>query len=84
MPFKKDGHQTPKNVTRFPVCHVTFEVRENEHGGNTFALVAGDAAQAKDRKPFFTGFIEADMAAQLRDLAKKVDQLAAKREMENG
>lgn len=81
MAFKKDGHQTPRNVTRHPVAHVTFEVRENDHGGNTFALVAGDAAQAKDRKPFFTGFIEADMANQLRDLAKKIDQLAEKKRM---
>ena len=81
MAYKKDGHQTPKNVTHHPVAHVTFELRENEHGGNTFALVAGDAAQAKDRKPFFTGFVEADMAAQLRVLAKKIDQLAAKQQM---
>lgn len=77
----KHGHQKPREVSRHPVAHVTFELRENDHGGNTFALVAGDAAQAKDRKPFFTGFIEADMAAQLRDLAKNVDQLAAKRRM---
>jgi hypothetical protein len=78
MPYKKDGHQTPLKVTRHAVAHVTFEVRENAHGGNTFALVAGDAAQAKDRRPFFTGFIEPGMAAQLRDLARKLDQMAAK------
>lgn len=81
MCANRAGHQTPVNVTRHPVAHVTFEIRENAHGGNTFALVAGDARQSKDRRPFFTGFVEAGMAAQLRDLAKKIDQLAAKQEI---
>lgn len=77
----KHGHVTPDAVTDYPVAHVTFRIRENARDGNTFTLVAGDAAQAKDRKPFFTGFVEPQMAAELRALAKKLDQLAAKMEL---
>lgn len=77
----KHGYVKPDRETDYPVAHVTFRIKENMRDGNTFALVAGDAAQAKDRKPFFTGFIDKDMAQQLRDLAKKIDQLAAKAEL---
>jgi hypothetical protein len=78
----KDGQRTPTKETDFSVAHITFRVREYKDGQETFALYAGDANQIDNRvRPLFTGFVEAGMAAQLRDLAKKVDQLAAKRSM---
>ena len=39
-------------MQRFEVAHITFEVDEKE---KTFALIAGKAMQAKDRKPLFSG-----------------------------
>ena len=35
----------------------------------TFALIAGDAVQSKDRRPLFSGFIEPGMEAELRRVA---------------
>jgi hypothetical protein len=38
-------------------------------GHITFALIAGDAVQAKDRKPLFSGLIEPEMEKELRRVA---------------
>lgn len=64
---------------RFEVAHVTFEVvdRSAAREGITFALVAGEAVTANDRRPMFSGFVTADMAAQLRALADHLDPLCA-------
>jgi hypothetical protein len=35
----------------------------------TFSLVAGDAEQAKDRRPLFSGIIEPEMEKELRRVA---------------
>ena len=35
----------------------------------TFALIAGDAEQAKDRRPLFSGMIEPEMEKELRRVA---------------
>ena len=51
---------------RITVGHITFELSTRD---KTFALVAGDAEQAKDRKPLFTGFIEPEMEKELRKVA---------------
>jgi len=51
---------------RITVGHITFELSTKD---KTFALVAGDAEQAKDRKPLFTGFIEPEMEKELRKVA---------------
>jgi hypothetical protein len=51
---------------RITVGHITFELSTRD---KTFALVAGDAEQAKDRKPLFTGFIEPEMEKELRRVA---------------
>tara|TARA_R110002051_G_scaffold325869_1_gene432645 strand:+ start:2936 stop:3187 length:252 start_codon:yes stop_codon:yes gene_type:complete len=75
MGFQRDGHVKPLKVSNFPVAHVTFRISETLQDGNTFALVAGDAAQSKDRRPFFTGNIDGGMADQLRALADKIDRI---------
>ena len=51
---------------RITVGHITFELSARD---KTFALVAGDAVQAKDRRPLFTGFIEPQMEKELRRVA---------------
>jgi hypothetical protein len=56
----------------FQVGHVTFEISETN---GTFALIAGDAIDAKNRRPLFTGFVTSGMATQLRKLAHRFDEL---------
>ena len=51
---------------RITVGHITFELSARD---KTFALVPGDAVQAKDRRPLFTGFIEPQMEKELRRVA---------------
>ena len=51
---------------RITVGHITFELSPRD---KTFALVAGDAMQAKDRSPLFTGLIEPEMEQELRKVA---------------
>ena len=54
------------------VGHITFEFsRKNK----TFALKACEAANAKDRKPLFTGFIEKGMHKELLRLASVFRQV---------
>lgn len=60
---------------RLRVGHLTFEISETN---GTFALIAGDALTANDRKPLFTGFIEPGMATQLRKVAHRFDDLEDK------
>jgi hypothetical protein len=51
------------------VAHVTFEISEEN---KTFALVAGEAVSAKDRRPLFSGHITDDMWKQLVNLANRI------------
>ena len=51
---------------RITVGHITFEMCPVNA---TFALIAGDAVQSKDRRPLFSGFIEPGMEAELRRVA---------------
>lgn len=57
----------------FEVEHVTFEIIERQDDFASFALIAGEALTANDRKPLFTGFVGPDMADQLRALAARLD-----------
>ncbi len=56
----------------FEVGHITFELSEEN---KTFALVAGQATNAKDRRPLFSGTIEKGMGTALRRLAHKIDDI---------
>ena len=56
----------------FEVAHVTFEISE-EH--KTFALIAGEAVSAKDRRPLFSGHITDNMWKQLADLAYRIKEI---------
>jgi hypothetical protein len=71
-------HPDPQGFARvrFPVEHVTFEVAVNgDLTGGSFALIAGEAAHAKDRRAMFTGLIGPNMADELRMLAAELDPL---------
>ena len=62
------------NVQRehIQIGHITFEFcRKNK----TFALIAGEAEHAKDRRPLFTGFREQGMDKELRRLASCFRQI---------
>lgn len=74
----RNRHPNPTTYTReaFEVAHITFEVANHPENGVTFALIAGEAETAKDRRPLFTGFVTPDMAAQLRALADRIDEVA--------
>jgi len=69
----------PKTTTykreKFIVSHVTFELCEHPKNGSTFALIAGDAIDAKHRRPMFTGHISKGMGSQLRRLAARIDEI---------
>lgn len=67
----------PKTFQRehFEVEHVTFELIARESCPASFALIAGHAISANDRKPLFTGFVGPDMADQLRALAARLDPI---------
>ena len=59
-------------MKRFEVAHVTVEVDEAEQ---TFALIPGEAINAKDRKPLFSGVITEDMGMQLRILTNEIEEI---------
>ncbi len=76
---KHNGRYPATKREAFQVGHVTFEVNQNEDDGATFALVAGEAATAKDRRPLFSGHISAGMSNELRKLAFRIQQLEPKK-----
>ena len=59
-------------MTRLEVAHVTFELSEKDQ---TFALIPGQALNAKDRKPLFSGIITKEMGVQLRILANEIEEI---------
>jgi hypothetical protein len=63
------GRYPDSDKELYEVAHVTFEISE-EH--KTFALIAGEAVSAKDRRPLFSGHITDDMWKQLVNLADRV------------
>lgn len=75
----KGRHPDPTTFARerYSVGHVTFEVIDHPTDGATFALIAGEASDAAHRRPLFTGFVSADMPAQLRALADRIDAICS-------
>lgn len=57
---------------RYEVAHITFELSKKDH---TFALIAGEALTAKDRRPLFSGVITEHMAVELEVVAWRIRQL---------
>ena len=76
----KARHPEPVHARRerFEVGHVTFEVCDHPDNGVTFALIAGQALHAADRRPMFSGHVARGMATQLRKLAHRLDELEGK------
>ncbi|GAA6190876.1 hypothetical protein [Phaeobacter sp. NW0010-22] len=79
-PKSKGRHPKPKTFERvsFRVGHVLFEVCDHPQNGATFALIAGEATEAKFKRPLFTGFVQRGMGTQLRRLAHHFDDLEAR------
>lgn len=65
--------QIPREA--YPIAHITVEVIDHPEHGATFALIAGEALHARDRRPLFSGHVEAGMGTQLRRLAHRIDEL---------
>jgi hypothetical protein len=77
----RDPHNSnPQYVKRehFQVAHLTFEICDHPEGGQTFAIIAGEALRARDRKPMCSGHVQIGMGAALRRLARRCDALEAK------
>ena len=55
----------------YEVAHMTFELSKKDH---TFALIAGEALTARDRKPLFSGIITEHMAEELEVVAWRIRQ----------
>ncbi len=72
-------HPDPKTYARerYRVGHILFEVCDHPENGKTFALIAGEATEAKFLRPLFTGFVQRGMGTQLRRLAHRFDELEA-------
>ena len=73
-------HPAPTTYEReqFEVDLITFEICDHPDHGVTFALIAGRAASAKDRRPLFSGHVSRRMAGDLRRLADRLDALEDK------
>jgi hypothetical protein len=63
------GRYPDSDKELYEVANVTFEISEEN---KTFALVAGEAVSAKDRRPLFSGHITDDMWKQLVNLANRI------------
>lgn len=72
-------HPNPKTFKReqFHVGHILFELCDHPEYGKSFALIAGEATEAKYLRPLFTGFVQRGMGTQLRRLAHRFDELEA-------
>ena len=65
----------------YEVAHMTFELSKKDH---TFALIAGEALTARDRKPLFSGVITDHMADDLEVVAWRIRQLKLLQEGKDG
>ena len=74
--LKSKRRHPDANRERYEVAHITFEVSPED---KTFALIAGQALEAKERRPLFTGFVGKGMGPQLRTLAHRLEHIAAER-----
>lgn len=79
-PKAKRRHPDPETYERerFKVGLVTVEICDHPKNGVTFALIAGEAVHAKDRRPLFSGHVHKGMATQFRKLAHRLDDLESK------
>ena len=59
-------------MKKFQVAHITFEIDEKE---KTFALIAGEAENANQRKPLFSGIITEMMGTELRILGNEIEEM---------
>ena len=59
------------NREHYEVAHMTFELSKKDH---TFALIAGEALTARDRRPLFSGIITEHMAEELEVVAWRIRQ----------
>ena len=73
----KQRHPTPTTFKReqYEVGHITFEVIDHPDDGKTFALIAGEALSAKDRRPLFTGYVQEGIGKQMARLALRLMDL---------
>lgn len=73
-------HPDPVTFEReqFWVNHILFQICDHPEHGVTFALIAGEATEAKFRRPLFAAHVQRGMAAQMRRLADRLEQLEAK------
>ena len=73
----KARHPDPATYQReqHQVNHILFELINHPDTGFTFALIAGEAVNAKDRKPLFTGYVTDEMPGQLHQLARRISEL---------
>ena len=70
--LKSKGRHPGAQREQFQVGHVTFEIAPDD---KTFALIAGEAVDAKHRRPLFSAHIPKGMAEQLSELAFRIRQL---------
>lgn len=76
----RNRHPEPTTYEReqFRVGHILFEICDHPKNGATFALIAGEATEAKHKRPLFTGFVNRGMGTALRRLAHRFDEIEAK------
>ena len=76
----KARHPDPATYQReqHQVAHILFELINHPDTGFTFALIAGEAVNAKDRKPLFTGHVSDKMPDELLQLAMRIFELQKK------
>lgn len=71
----KRRHPNAERV-RAQAGHITFEFSPSDR---SFALIAGEAASAADRRPLFTGYCTPEMGDELRKIAHLFDIMMEKK-----
>lgn len=73
----RNRHPSPTTFQRerFEFGHVTVEVVDHPDNGATFALIAGHAVSAQDRRPLFTGHITEEMPNQAEAMAARMREI---------
>ena len=71
----KRRHPNAERV-RAQAGHITFEFSPSD---KSFALIAGEAVHAADRRPLFTGYCEPNMGEELRKIANLFDIMMEKK-----
>lgn len=71
----KRRHPNAERV-RAQAGHITFEFSPAD---KSFALIAGEAVHAADRRPLFTGYCTPEMGEELRKIANLFDIMMEKK-----